>query len=84
MDFIWILKTIVSIQCILRNEVKSMFEIISFKEIDILKVEDKECYVIDFENEVVFDITNLAISELQPYLDDKECIFIRRIEIERD
>lgn len=61
-----------------------MFEIISFKEIDILKVEDKECYVIDFENEVVFDITNLAISELQPYLDDKECIFIRRIEIERD
>ncbi len=61
-----------------------MFEIISFKEIDILKVEDKECYVIDFGNEVVFDITNLAISELQPYLNDKECIIIRRIEIERD
>lgn len=61
-----------------------MFEIIDFKEIGIAKIKYKECYVADFENEVLFDITNLTIGELQPYLDDKECIFIRRIEIERD
>lgn len=59
-----------------------MFEIISYKEIDIAKIKDKEYYVIDFECEVMFDITNLKISELQQYLEDEGCTFIRRIEKE--